>query len=272
VDTCNGSAGTCSHDGSGGLQVRLNDYNLFLLGDYSGGHDVLGKVAAGGNITMTDFAVGSGLPVGDIAQTLVAGGDLTLSSGGVWGDAWHGGNFSSDSSVTFARGQVSQGTPINFTARGTELSNLSAQLASLTINGTTTLESWGGIMLHGTDPAVNVFQVNASAFTGAALLSIDAPAGSLAVLNILGSSATFTGFGQSFSGGIDQQGVLFNFVDATAIDAQGFGFWGTVLAPQAHITFNDGSFDGGIYAHSFTGNAEGHINPLEEHDLCQPEL
>ena len=60
-------------------QVHLNDYNLFLLGDYNRGHDVEGKVAAGGNITMTDFAVGSGLPASDIANTLVAGGNLTLT-------------------------------------------------------------------------------------------------------------------------------------------------------------------------------------------------
>ena len=117
-------------------------------------------------------------------------------------------------------------------------------------------------MLRGTDGHLNVFQVSASAFTGATLLSIESPAGSLAVLNIQGSSATFTGFGQSFSGGIDQRGVLFNFVDATSINAQGYGFWGTVLAPYAHVTFHNGSFDGGLYAQSLTGNAEGHVNPL----------
>jgi choice-of-anchor A domain-containing protein len=124
-------------------------------------------------------------------------------------------------------------------------------------------------MLRGTDPSVNVFQVSASAFTGATLLSIDAPAGSLAVVNIYGSAATFTGFGHSFGGGIDQHGVLYNFVDATTIHAQGYGFWGTVLAPYAHVSFNNGSWDGGLYAKSLMGNAEGHINPLRDRDICQ---
>ena len=41
TDICNGSAGTCSHDSSGSvIGVHLSDYNLFLLGDYNGGHDV----------------------------------------------------------------------------------------------------------------------------------------------------------------------------------------------------------------------------------------
>jgi choice-of-anchor A domain-containing protein len=57
-------------------------------------------------------------------------------------------------------------------------------------------------------------------------------------------------------------------VDATRITAQGFGFWGTVLAPSAHVTFNDGSWDGGLDARSLTGNAEGHINPLRDRTLC----
>jgi choice-of-anchor A domain-containing protein len=269
LDVCHGAGnGTCTHESSGStLSVRLSDYNLFLLGDYSGGHDVVGKVAAAGNIRMTDFAVGSGLPDTHIANTLVAGGNLSLSRGALWGDAWYGGSYSADLSVTSYRGSVSQGSPINFEARGAQLSALSDQLAGLAVNGTTARESWGGITLSGTDAHVNVFDVDANAFTGAALLSINAPTGSLAVVNIHGDSATFTGFGHAFNGGIDQRGVLYNFVDATSINAHGFGFWGTVLAPSAHIHFTDGSFDGGIYASSFTGNAEGHINPLQDRDI-----
>ena len=115
---------------------------------------------------------------------------------------------------------------------------------------------------------MNVFDVDASAFTGATLRSIDAPSGSLVVVNIRGASATFTGFGTFFSGGIDQHGVLYNFVDATSITAHGFGFWGTVLAPRAHVSFSNGSWDGGIYARSLTGNAEGHINALDDREVC----
>jgi choice-of-anchor A domain-containing protein len=250
------------------IEIRLSDYNLFLLEDYSEGQDVQGKVAAGGDITLTDFSVGGMVPDSDISQVLVAGGNLTLSRGSVWGDAWFGGSYTTDASVVFPRGTASQGTPIDFTARFAQLRGLSSRLAGLPVNGTTQRESWGGVMLQGTAPDVNVFQVEASAFTGATLLSISAPAGSLAVVNISGDSATFTDFGHEFSGGIDQHGVLFNFVSATAISAHRYGFMGTVLAPYADIQFNNGSWDGGIYARSLTGNAEGHINVLYDRDLC----
>ncbi|WP_224249499.1 immunoglobulin-like domain-containing protein [Hyalangium gracile] len=249
------------------IDVKLNDYNLFLEDSYTGGHDVVGKVAAGGNISMEDFAVGSGLPASDISKTLVAGGNLTLNRGAVWGDTYYGGSLSTNQSVTFPRGTVSQGMPIDFAARFAELRSVSARLAALPANGTTKRESWGGVMLSGTNPSVNVFDVQASAFTGAKLLSISAPSGSFVVVNIRGASATFQGFGHSFSG-VSAQTVLYNFVDTTSINAQGYGFWGTVLAPYANITFNNGSWDGGIYAKSFNGNAEGHINPLNERTIC----
>jgi choice-of-anchor A domain-containing protein len=252
-----------------GTSLHLSDYNLFLLEDYTGGHDVVGKVAAGGNITLTDFAVGSGLPDSDISRTLVAGGNLTLSRGVIWGDAFYGGSYTTDPSVISFRGSMARGTPIDFAARFAELRGLSSRLAGIPANGTTTREGWGGLMLRGTSPSLNVFQVDASAFTGAKLLSIEAPAGSFVVVNIHGASATLTGFGHQLSGGIDEHGILYNFADATAINADGFGFGGTVLAPYAHITFNNGCWDGGIYAKSLTGNAEGHINPLSDRELCQ---
>ncbi|WP_245768993.1 choice-of-anchor A family protein [Stigmatella aurantiaca] len=249
------------------IDVRLGGYNLFLEKDYTGGHDVHGKVAAGGNISMTGFSVGVKLPDNNIANTLVAGGNLTLSHGGVWGNAFYGGSYSGDTSTLFARGTLAQGKPINFTAQFAGLRGLSTQLGNLKANGTVTREAWGGVMLSGTNAKVNVFDVDASAFIGAVVLTVNAPGGSLVVINIRGTSATFTGIGNSFSGGIDAHGILYNFVDATAITAQGYGFWGTVLAPKADITFNNGSFNGGIYAKSLTGDAEGHLEPLTDHDI-----
>jgi choice-of-anchor A domain-containing protein len=250
------------------FDVNLSDYNLFVLENYTLGADILGKAAAGGNITLNNFSVGAGLAATDTANVLVAGGDLNLSNGGVWGDAVYGGAFNADTSVSFPRGAPSQGTPIDFVARGSELRQLSARLNALPANGTTTVESWGGVFFTGTDPAVNVFQVNASDLANAWTLFFNAPAGSLAVINVSGTAASLRG-GHSFAGGIDQTGVLFNFANATSFTADSYGLWGTMLAPYAHVSFNNGSFDGGIYAKSMAGNAEGHINALINRTICQ---
>ncbi|WP_245768668.1 immunoglobulin-like domain-containing protein [Stigmatella aurantiaca] len=250
----------------GGIQVRLSDFNVFLFEDYTLGSDVEGRVAAGGNISMKHFSVGWELPSSDTAPVLVAGGNLSLTQGGVWGDAAYGGTYSA-SNVTYVRGAPSKSTPVDFPTRSAEVRKLSTQLDSLPTNGLTRRETWGGLMLTGSSQDVNVFSVNASDLSSTVLLSIDAPSGSLAVLNIHGTSAKLAG-GHVFSGGIDQQGVLFNFVDATSINAQGYGLWGTLLAPNAHVNFTNGSFDGGIYAKSLSGNAEGHLNPLRERVIC----
>jgi large repetitive protein len=250
-------------------QIRLSEYNLFLLESYNGGHDVEGKVAAGRDITMTNFAVGAGVAGNNISNTLVAGGNLSLAHGGIWGDAWYGGTYSADQDVTSHRGAVARGSPINFPARFAELRNVSSQLDALPATGTTTADGFGNMLTRGTDPFLNVFDMNTSLFASAETWTIDAPAGSLVVINIHGASATFTGFGIAFIGGIDQHGVIYNFVDTTTIQAQNFGFWGTILAPLANITFINGSWDGGIYARSLTGNGEGHINPVPDRDVCQ---
>lgn len=262
VSTGNNSFGSC-------IEVRLGDHNLFVLEDYLQGHYVQGRVAAGGNISLQDFSVGRLLPDTDTARALVAGGDLVLASGVAWGDVWYGGQLVSGSSVTISRGTASQGTPIAFAAYGSALRTLSSELAALPVSGTTTVKPWGSILLKGTPTSVNVFELDAHAFIGATVLTIQAPAGSLAVINVRGSSATIANFGQKLEGGIDKQGVLFNFPDATSLNVSGYGMVGSLLAPHAHVTFNDGRWTGGLYSRSLTGNASGYINPLRDTNICQ---
>ncbi len=249
-------------------EISLRDFNLYLQGDYTGGHDVEGKVAVAGNITMEHFSVGHGQPADDIDNVLVAGGDLNITHGGVHGNAYYGNTTTANGTVVFPRGSLSEGYPVDFWTRTDELIALSSELGwGQVVNGTVRREPWGGLFLEGTDPNMNVFSMDGEDFTGAKYLSISAPANSMVVVNIHGDSATFTGFGHSYSG-VDQRSILFNFPTATNITAYGYGFWGTVLAPYAHVDFSDGSFDGGLYAYSMSGNAEGHINPLRDFVLC----
>jgi choice-of-anchor A domain-containing protein len=254
-----------------GVEIRLSDYTVFVLQNYSGGRDVRGKVAAGGNITLTDFSVGMDVPSNNVAQTLVAGGRLSLARGSVWGPAFYGSSYSGDATVTYHRGTVARGTPINFASRFTELRALSSKLASLTPTGTTTRGTGGYIVLAmtGTNPKVNVFEVNASAINGINQLAISAPAGSLAVINVRGTSATVQNFGFALSGGITASGILYNFMEATTLNAGSIGIQGTMLAPYANVTFNNGAWDGGIYALSLTGTAEGHLRALPNRSACQ---
>ncbi|MBN1205190.1 MAG: choice-of-anchor A family protein [Myxococcaceae bacterium] len=245
----------------------LNDFNLFVLGDYSGGHDVLGKVAAGGNVSLQYFAVGAGLTGEDRENVLVAGGDLNITYGSVYGDGHYAGSTTADETVSFLGGALAQAQPLDFSIRAQELMAASESLSYQAVTGTTTIEPWGGVMLQGSEAELNVFEVEASAFASAVYFSISVPEGSMALVNVLGEAASFSNFGHGYSG-VDATGVLFNFPSATSITASSFGFFGTVLAPYAHVTFDNGSWDGGLYAASFSGNAEGHIAPLRDIMTC----
>ena len=75
------------------LDIHLGDYNVFLLEDFTSTGDIQGKLAAGGNITLSRFSVGIGLPASNISNTLVAGGNLTLTRGVVSGAAWYQGSY-----------------------------------------------------------------------------------------------------------------------------------------------------------------------------------
>jgi choice-of-anchor A domain-containing protein len=247
--------------------ISLSDFNLFVTGDYTGGHDVRGKVAAGGNIEMTHFSVGADLAADDLDNVLVAGGALNISNGGIFGNASYGESTTANGTTTFYRGALSQDVPVNFAWRAYELSMLSMDLAYTGANGRTTVTNWGGVFLQGNQARMNVFNVDASAFSRAVYLSISAPVGSMVVVNVWGETAQFANFGHNYSG-VDQRSILFNFPYTSTLNAFNYGFWGTVLAPMAHVNFNNGSFDGGIYAASFSGNAEGHINPLRDFEFC----
>ncbi|MFY0576707.1 choice-of-anchor A family protein [Cystobacter fuscus] len=122
--------------------------------------------------------------------------------------------------------------------------------------------------MSGSSANVNVFEVDGSAFTSAKVLSLEAPANSLAVINIRGASASFTRLGQRFTGGITEQGVLFNFADATSISSTGYSFLGTVLAPRARVSLTGGGWRGGFYAQSLTGGGSGYLSRLRDTDIC----
>ena len=115
--------------------------------------------------------------------------------------------------------------------------------------------------MNGTDPCLNVFDVSASDFTGTTQRNLFVPAGAFALVNIHGTGTTLSG---GFNSGLDAQRVLYNFVDATSFDARNFGLTGTVLAPNARVTLNQGGWTGGLYALSLSGNAIGHLSALQD--------
>ena len=247
-------------------------YNVFVFDTYTGGLDVGGGVAAGTLIEMASFSVGHAAPGGDI---LVSGGDLELSSGSVYGNAWYGvdGVATVADDVDLVGGTLAQGSPIDFAAAEDAMRALSARLAALPANGTVDVmfAPWATqITLGCEDPNLCVFALSGYTLSSAVALSFDVPEGATLIVNVDGPDLTMHNFG-FFPGATKAGHVLFNMPQATSLEVRAIGVYGSLLAPYADLVFENGAWDGSIVARSLDGGGEPHWVPFKGKIPC-PEL
>lgn len=260
---------------AGGRSLRRRDrchpldrkpLNVFVFGDMSESNvDSEGRVAVGGNATLTNYGVGSAFQSNpsSAGDTLVVGGDLSYNGGEVhYGNVVYGGTLTGSASAP--NGTVTQGSVIDFTAAETELTNHSAHWSGLDATGTT-VNNFGGIQLIGVDPEINIFTLAGIDLNGAWGVTIDAPSGSTVLVNVSGLTNDFDNMGINFqdlnndsTGITDKQHVLFNFYESTSLSISGISVQGSVLAPSAAVTFGNGNIEGNLIANSLTGSGEAH--------------
>jgi choice-of-anchor A domain-containing protein/uncharacterized repeat protein (TIGR01451 family) len=236
-------------------------FNLFVIEDLNQPScDTQGKVAVGHNATLSNYSIGDQLP-SNSGDVLVVGNNLSFTSGAVLNGNVVYGNATNlpQSSVSIA-GSLTQATPIDFTAAQAYLQGLSVSLGNYTVNGTTTLQ-WGGLKLTGSDPFLNVFKVNGSDLSSANDFQIDVPNGSVVVVNINGTNV-------SWEGGLVVTGtainnVLYNFYQATNLSITGINVRGSILAPNAALTYPSGLITGQVFVHSMTGSGQFNLSPFQ---------
>jgi len=243
-------------------------FDLFIAGDATHTNtDAQGRVAIGGNAVLQNYGIAAALP-GFVGDSLVVGGNLTYTNGQVYnGNVAYGGT-ASLVNVGILHGTVRQdGSVIDFAAEKSQLQTSSAFWASYPANGTTTLQ-YGQILLSGTDPVLNVFDVPGSAVSSATYFQISAPAGSSVLINIDGMVNRMQYFGFNLIG-VSRDHVIFNFFETVDLTLQGIGIQGTVLAPDAAIHFSNGAIDGNLIGCSLDGSGQVHVDRF---DGCLPEL
>ncbi|HVU86142.1 MAG TPA: choice-of-anchor A family protein [Pirellulales bacterium] len=275
------------------------DFNIFVFGDDTQGNsDTEGRVAVGGNAFFSGSGWTIGSAISSSTTNLIVGGSLSnqfntvtgsvLVNGNVtWpGPSIHGSLFVNGNANFGNSGGQINGTvdvvgtytkpangfppnqspptvtplPFNFAAVKTSLQGESTYLASLTPNGTTTV-NFGALALTATGPTNSfyVFDVTGAQMAAAAShgLSITAPSGSTVVVNVDGTSDSMTSMGISLNG-VDNQHVLYNFSQATSLTVNQIGIEGTILAPNANVNFAGGQINGSLIAQSVTGQGESH--------------
>ncbi|WP_411345834.1 DUF5057 domain-containing protein [Paenibacillus sp. WLX1005] len=252
------------------------NYNFFIKGNIqmdSSGFSSEGKMAGGGNITLNGgFSVGSKLTnTSSTTPVLIAGGNLSVGGGSVLnGIAVYGGTLTAPQYKSYT---ATQGKPIAFDTTFTKLINTSTQLAALTANGTTKVETWGTVNLTGTDKSLNVFNVSGTAISSTNSLNITVPKTSTAIVNISGTSVSMSGgltIKDENGNTLDPGQVMFNFKQATTLTIGSMGVKGTILAPQAAVTFG-GSIQGTLIGASLKGSGTGASLPLFAGNVALPD-
>ncbi|HMV67419.1 MAG TPA: choice-of-anchor A family protein, partial [Myxococcota bacterium] len=231
-------------------------FNLFSRTTYTGGHHVGGPVAAVDAVDMEGFEVGWQTP-GSPAMYADA---LDLSWGTLHGRAYWGSALGG-SGVDFPDGGgFVHATPFSLTAAGGRAEQFSTLLWLVPATGTTSFQ-YGTLTLTGARPGVNVFTVDAAWLAAAHTLNIDVPPGAAAIVNVQGASASMMNMGIFLHGGTAAR-TIYNFYGTTRLDLAGVGVPGTILAPWADVTFDNGSQLGLLVGWSVTGSAELYHRPL----------
>jgi len=236
-------------------------YSYFIFGDASQSNsNSSGAAAIGGNATLSNYSLGSQLPSSS-NYSLVVDGNLTFSGGTVSKGSLLVGGTANLSGVNIAKGSLAYGEAIDFNAAKNSYGNLSDSLASSLANGAYTL-NYGNLVFTGTDAGLNSFTIQAADFNSANNITINAPTGSTVVINVGGSLVNFTNRGVNVNG-ISGSNVLYNFYDATSLNLAGITVLGSILAPDAHVSFSNGNMNGTLIANSLGGSGTFNYNAFQ---------
>ena len=227
------------------------DYNLFVLEDITQpSSDTEGKVAVGGNASFANYSIGDKLNA-NAGDVLIVGKHLEFTSGRIYnGNVVYGQTTNLPITAVTIDGTIETGNPIDFTAAKLYLQTLSTTLSTYNANGNTTFQ-WGGLTLDGYDAFLNVFNINGADLSIAHTVTINVPNGAVVLVNIDGTSISWTGGLQVNGTAITN--VLYNFYQATNLTIQGIDVTGTILAPFAHLNFSAGVVNGQVICKSMEG-------------------
>ena len=222
------------------------DFQVYVLRDLNLiGNNISHRIAVGGNATFTSTSIGGA--TADLPGSLVVGGNLTyLNGGSINGGALVGGTKTAPSYLPVSAGQAM--LPVDFAAENLRLTALSATLAGKAANGTAGV-MWGGLNLTGLDAGLNVFTIDAATLSSIYLGSVNIASGSQVLINVTGDTVNLHG-GLNF---YNASNILWNFADATTINAGGLSLSGTILAPKAKFVGSGGSLSGDLIVRDFQG-------------------
>ena len=228
--------------------VFFQDMNAF-------NSDVEGRVAVGGHATINNYGIGDKLLPDNTRDDLIVGHDLDFANGQVFGGNIVYGDVGNLKSVGTPNGSVrQQPNVLPFGDIELDLSAKSAAWGAEGPNGKTGVR-YGNLHLRGTHPNLDVFTVTPEQLAAAKSIKVNTPFGATVLINVPGAAASIQDLGLSLRGA-DAGHVLWNFPQAEQLTISGVGLKGSILAPAAHLDFNNGQITGTVVTRSMAGNGQ----------------
>ena len=235
-------------------------YNVFVLNDFTGtSADVQGALAAGGNINVNMYGVGTNLSAADVAlfpsgATMVAGGSTTASNG----QLYFGNSYASTATLTswnIPNGSSFTGgpSPVDFATATTQLDTISSTLSGMASTpGDACTVSSGTVTCNASADGLNIINIaDPSIFDGNSINITASGSNVTLVINVPGASDNFGG--GSFTAFMNGATVLFNYYEATTVQLAG-SFNTSLLAPLATVSeTTSGYFNGTFIANNYGG-------------------
>ncbi len=258
----------CTLPNFGTGTLKFNNYNVMVFGNANmSNSDSHGAVGIGGAVTLSSFGIASQL-TGDAAR-LNVGGNLTWTTSGSVGSGTGsittGGTANVSQSV--GRKTLTTNTPTeDWLQWKTYYTSMSDKLALLPSIAAVT-DTYGKWTLTGTNPATNVFTISGANLDAGHSLVFDVPATSSVIVNVTGTTASFTngqnyvivnGQSQGMSDHPFAANVLYNFKDATLVKTSGWSPQGTILAPRAKLEHSNANINGQVFVNELLSTGEYH--------------
>lgn len=229
----------------------LRDYNVFSKNGVNlQGSRVDGRIAGLGDINLADYMVGGSLTPNRQRCDLTTTGNLNFTRGSIpQGALCVAGN-------TFL--SLVAPVPAGFLYKEdlyrtySEAESYSSYLAGM--HSTSVYAAPGqALMMRGSEWNYNAFSLSASDLSRINEINIEVPNGSVVIVNVYGSQASFRAASINLRGTTPER-VVFNFPQATSIDLANVNWKGSLLAPYAALSFSNGRLDGSVAVAYASGN------------------
>jgi choice-of-anchor A domain-containing protein len=239
------------------LGSMMGGANIYTLGNFTArSSDVEGAVIAGGNVSISSYAINNNNLAAYGTHAVIAQGNIGLKGGSIdHGKMYAGGTASLENA---RKPESTESSPFNFTDASAYYLALSGDLAKVEGTGSVS-KLWSGVVVSGSGKGdVDVFNVSADMFRSSSSWTLDRLiAGQTLIFNVSGESATFNDGGISFEP-LRNYNVLFNFPDAKSLNVK--GIIGSVLAPKASVTADWGVINGQVVVDTWNSTIQVNAN------------